>query len=257
MEGKENYSLRKDGQVTIFVILAIVIVAAVIFLFIFLREPESSPAEGVGLGSFIQRCAEESIENSVDLILKNGGEINPTQTIYYGGENYTYLCYQEDYYLPCYNLYPMLYEIIEEEIKENTRDDVQDCFNEMREDYQSRGFSVQGGAGDYSVSLFPGNVKVNLKKKIEISDRDSSQSFEEFGFEIVSPIYELASITREIVNSESQYCYFEYNGYMLLHPEYKIGRIDYGGSKIYNVLDRQTGKEFKFAVRGCVSPPGI
>lgn len=248
---------RKRGQVTIFIILAIVIVVAIVFLFIFLREPESSVTKEANPKSIIQKCAEDPIKESVEIILRKGGEISPQLTIQYQGENYTYLCYQEDYYLPCYNLYPLLQERIENEIKENSKEEVQNCFNLMRDDYESRGFSVSGGATNFSVNLFSNSIKVNLKKNVEITDKDNSQKFEEFGFEIVSPLYGLVNIAREIVNSESQYCYFEYNGYMLLHPEYKIWRIDYDGTKIYKIIDRATGKEFKFAVRGCVSPPGI
>lgn len=254
---KRSFFKGENGQVTIFVILAIVIVAAVIFLFIFWGGPESSVTEETSPKSIVQKCAEDPIEESIEIILKTGGEISPQLTIQYEGENYTYLCYQEDYYLPCYNLYPLLQERVENEIKENSKEEIQNCFNLMREDYESRGFSVSGGATNFSVNLFPNSLKVNLKKDIEITEKDNSQKFEDFGFEIVSPLYELINIAREIVNSESQYCYFEYNGYMLLHPEYKIWRIDYVGTKIYKIIDRRTGKEFKFAVRSCVSPPGI
>ncbi|MFA5061133.1 MAG: hypothetical protein WC494_02370 [Candidatus Pacearchaeota archaeon] len=257
MEFKREDFLKKKGQVTIFIILAVVIVVAVIFLFFFLREPESSTTEEVSPKSFIQRCAEDLVIESVEIILKNGGKILPEQTIQYEGENYTYLCYQEDYYLPCYNLYPLLQEGIENEIKENSKGKVQNCFNLMKEDYESRGFSISGGATNFSINLFPNSIKINLEKDVEITDKDISQKFEDFSFEIASPLYELINIAREIVNSESQYCYFEYNGYMLLHPEYKIWRIDYDGTKIYKIVDRNTGKEFKFAERGCVSPPGI
>jgi len=69
--------------------------------------------------------------------------------------------------------------------------------------------------------------------------------------------FDLVRVARVIVNSESQFCHFEYNGYMLLYPEYDIRRIDYQDSKIYRVIDRRTGSEFKFAVRSCAFAPGI
>ena len=59
------------------------------------------------------------------------------------------------------------------------------------------------------------------------------------------------------MNSEAQYCHFEYNGYMLLYPKYYIMRVDYDGSKVYRVIDRRSEEEFRFAVRSCAFAPGI
>jgi len=103
----------------------------------------------------------------------------------------------------------------------------------------------------------PGKVEINLDKKIDVVRGDSSQSFEDFNTDILSPIYELMRIAREVVNSEAQFCHFEYNGYMLLYPDYEIRRIDYSDSKIYRLIDRRTGAEFKMAVRSCAFAPGI
>ncbi|MCK5342111.1 MAG: hypothetical protein KAR20_01840, partial [Candidatus Heimdallarchaeota archaeon] len=92
---------------------------------------------------------------------------------------------------------------------------------------------------------------------ISLVHGESSQNFEDFDTKILSPIYELIKIARDVVNSESQYCHFEYNGYMLLYPKYDIRRIDYQDSKIYRLIDRRSEMEFKFAVRSCAFAPGI
>lgn len=247
----------KRGQVTIFVIVAVIIVSAIIGVVIFMGgKTVSSPAE-VNPRQIIQKCVQDAVEESVSNILINGGQIAPSQAIAYRGEEWNYLCYQEDYYLGCYNLHPMLEYMIEGEILEDTKDDVQKCFDVMREDYENRGFDVSGGSSVYSINLLPGQVEINLEKKISVSRDETSQDFENFDTKILSPIYELMRIVREIVNSESQFCHFEYNGYMLLYPDYDIRRVDYSDSKLYRVIDRRTGAEFKFAVRSCAFAPGI
>ena len=100
-------------------------------------------------------------------------------------------------------------------------------------------------------------VRINLDRDVEISDEAGARTFDDFGLEVRSPIYDLVRVSREIVNSESQFCYFEYNGYMLLYPQYEIRRIDYSDSKIYRLIDRASGSEFRFAVRSCAFAPGI
>jgi hypothetical protein len=206
---------------------------------------------------FVQKCVRDAVENSVEKMLKNGGQRVPSQAIAYQGDEWNYLCYQADYYQSCYNLHPMLEFLIEGEIKEDTKDKVQGCFDAMRDDFESKGFDVSGGATMYSINLLPGSVKIYLNKRVDVVKGDSSQNFEDFNTEILSPIYELMRIAREVVNSESQFCHFEYNGYMLLYPGYEIRRVDYSDSKIYRLIDRRTGEEFKFAVRSCAFAPGI
>jgi hypothetical protein len=193
-------------------------------------------------------------------MLRNGGEILPSRAIAYQGEEWNYLCYQADYYQGCYNIHPMLEMQIEREIVTDTNRGVQDCFDMMRVDFEDRGFDVSGGATEYSVDLLPGYVEIDLTKKISVSRGGTAQSFEDFGVSILSPIYELVQIARDVVNSESQFCHFEYNGYMLLYPKYDIRRVDYFGSKIYRLIDRRSGAEFRFAVRSCAMeklPSGV
>jgi hypothetical protein len=246
------------GQVTIFIIVAIMIVGS-IFALIFLARDGADVVRSSDLGprNFITSCSHEVVSDSVDKMMRNGGEALASQAISYEGAEWSYLCYQADFYQGCYNIHPMLEVQVENEIERDASVGVQGCFNAMREDFEDRGFDVSGSGTTFSVDLLPGYVDVKLNKGIEILDGNGNQAFEDFGFEIVSPIYDLIRVARDIVNSESQFCHFEYNGYMLLYPEYDIRRIDYGDSKMYRVIDRKSGEEFKFAVRSCPFAPGI
>ncbi len=249
--------IRKRAQVTIFIILAIIIVVAIIGTIFFMGGRSVDAPVNADPSQIIEKCVRDAVEKSVWKMLANGGQRFPSQAIMYQGSEYNYLCYQADFYQGCYNVHPMLEYLVESEIREDTLAGVQDCFNSMREDFEGRGFDVSGGSANYSIDLLPGSVEINLKKKISLVRGESSQSFEDFDTKILSPIYELIKIARDVVNSESQYCNFEYNGYMLLYPKYDIERIDYGGSKIYRLIDRRSGMEFRFAVRSCAFAPGI
>jgi len=248
---------NKRGQLTIFIIVAILIVVGILAVVWLMGRSDIEPQVDLNPKQFVQKCVRDAVEDSVDKMLENGGQRVPSQAISYQGHEWNYLCYQADYYQSCYNLHPMLEFLIENEIKEDTKSKVQECFDSMKEDFENKGFNVSGGATTYSIDLLPGNVEINLKKKIDIVRGDSSQSFEDFDTDILSPIYELMRIAREVVNSEAQHCHFEYNGYMLLYPDYGIRRIDYSDSKIYRLIDRRTEAEFKFAVRSCAFAPGI
>jgi hypothetical protein len=249
--------MNKKAQVTIFIIVAVIIVAGIIGSVFFVGQMKVETPMNLGPKEFMDKCVQDVVEESVFKMLKNGGEILPTQAILYQGEEWNYLCYQADYYQGCYNIHPMLELQIEQQITKDTSENIQGCFNTMREDFENRGFDVSGGKTEYSIDLLPGYVKINLIKKTDVSRESSSQSFENFDTKILSPIYDLIQIARDVVNSESQFCHFEYNGYMLLYPKYDIRRIDYSDSKVYRLIDRKSSAELRFAVRSCAFAPGI
>lgn len=253
----ENKIGRK-GQVTMFVIFGIIAVASILGL-IYLMGQEGRVLEPSDLSprEVVVGCVKDAVKDSAFKMMENGGEILASQAISYDGAEWNYLCYQADYYQGCYNIHPMLELQVEREIEKDTSVAVQGCFNTMREDFENRGFEVSGSGTEYEIDLLPGYIAVELKKGMEISGEVGSQSFEDFSFEVVSPIYDLVRVSRIIVNSESQFCNFEYNGWMLLYPEYDIRRVDYRDSKMYRVIDRRSGAEFKFAVRSCAFAPGV
>ncbi len=246
------------AQVTIFIIVGILIVSSVLILIYLIREPKTTTPTNENPKAIVDKCVKDIVQNSIKKMMANGGQITPSLSVKYEGHRYNYLCYQADFYLACYDIHPMLENQIENQILEDTRESVQGCFNSMREELENKGYTVKGGGTKYSINLLPGYVEVNLKKRIDIvSPTGATQSVSDFNTRILSPIYGMVLAARRIVNTESQFCNFEYNGYMLLYPQYNIRRIDYEGSKIYKIIDRKTRDDFKFAVRSCVFPPGI
>ena len=243
---------NKKGQVTIFIILGIVIVVGILFAVYFASNVDIDSPSKLGPEIFIDKCVQDVVEESVSKMMRNGGEIVPSHAISYEGNEYNYLCYQADDFLPCYNTHPVLEKQIEKRIYIDTEEDVQECFNKMKTDFEMRGYDITGHDTFYSVDLLPGNVRINLTKNFNISKDGASQNFNNFNTRISSSIYDLVQIVNRIVNTESQTCSFNNGDYMSVYPKYTISAKDYEGSKIYSVSDDATSAEFLFAVRGCV-----
>jgi len=260
-----DFEIKKRGQVTIFIVVAILIVVAIILFFLLLRKPDVNSPKNLGPEAFIEDCVGDLIKDSISRIMINGGENKRTNLFSYKFEymsmDWNYLCYQSDYYLGCYNVHPMLEDYIEEGIWNDTASDVQECFDSVKNDFENQGYDIgirpDGGDTLYSVDLRPGYVYVNLSKEFYVSKDGVSQNFDDFSFRIISPAYDLMEIARRIVNSEARSCGFDYVNYMWLYPKYHIQRINYYPVKLYTITDRDSGDEFKFVVRGCVSSPGI
>lgn len=248
---------NRRGQLTIFIILAIVIVVGIILFFVLRGRYSVQTRETLGIEGEIEKCVGDVVGESVEKVLRGGGLIEPELLIMYKDEKYNYLCYQLNYYKGCVNQYPLLNRIVVEQIMEDSELEVKRCLSNVERDLEAKGWSVSSGGFGWNVEVVPGRVLVSIEKKMDIRKGESSQSFEKFDAQVLSPLHGLVLLAHEIVNQESQYCHFEYVGFMLLYPDYDIKRIDYTDSKIYILEDRRSGKVFKFAVRSCALPPGM
>lgn len=247
----------KRGQVTIFIILGIVIVVGILAA-VFLRQDIAKIfGKDIEPRTAIRSCVEEAIEPAMKTVLDNAGEISPELMKMYNGTKYNYLCYQSGDYTPCINTHPMIKKTAENSMMDLTRDQVEQCFVDVIEELESRGNTVTEGDLTYSLELVPGNLVVTIEKKLTVTGKDTTQSFEDFSFEKLTQMYGLFNLVREVVNQESQFCYFDYNGFMTLYPEYKIKKISYDNSWIYTALHEKSMEKIKFAIRGCTFPAGM
>lgn len=249
--------MNKKGQITIFVIIGIILAIGIVMVYLLAPKGTTEPSASENPKAFIDKCVKSAVQASVEKVLANGGRANPELFLRYRNETYNYLCYQGNYYTTCINHYPQLKEIVEQEIKNDSNSKVKKCFADLKKDLESKGYDVSERGVDWDVVLLPKRISIKASDDISFTKGQTSQSLKDFSQTMTSPFYELISVAREIVNQESQYCNFEYNGFMLLYPEFDIKRIDYNDNKVYRVTDRLSGKTFKFAVRSCVFPPGL
>ncbi len=247
----------KRGQVTIFIILATLIVVAVIVAIVLRQDILNFFGGAVEPTASIKECVTEVLEPVTKQVLENAGELNPELSKMYNGSQYNYLCYQFVDYLPCINTHPMIKTLAEQALTEGTREGVEQCFDSLKKELEKRGHDTSFDDLTYSIELVPGKIEVNINRPTEISNEESYQSFEDFSFEILSQSYGLFNLAREIVNQESQYCYFDYNGFMILYPEYRITRLNYDNSLIYTAVHSDSNERIKFAIKGCTFPLGM
>jgi hypothetical protein len=248
--------MNDRGQMTIFIIVGILIVVGVVLAFLLFGDYEITGGKDLSPRQFVSKCVREAVEPSVSAVLAGGGRVNTTFYKMYGGEKHNYLCYRQGLYLPCINTHSILKRLVEQEIELDSMGRVQSCFDSLERDFENKGYAISGGALNYSIDLVPGKVLIQVGKDVAISREGDSESFSDFDSSLISPLYDLIMVAREITSQESRFCNFEYNGFMMLYPRFDIRRIDHDDDKIYKLFERQSGKEFKFAVRGCVLPAG-
>lgn len=250
---------NKKGQITIFVIIAIVIVGAVIFLFLFRKQAVLDVPVEENPQLFLQKCIREETLNAVNIMLPQGGFIEPKNYKTYQNNKIEYLCYNEGYYNPCVNQHPMYINELRAEIANYLKPKVDDCFSSLRSELQKRSIGVSlDSKNEVAVELMEGKIEIIANKKISITTGNHANNFEKFETVVVSDLYGLANTAIETANMEGKYCNFEYLGYVLLRPELDIDKFTMSdGTKIYSIENKKTREKLNIAIRGCVAPAGI
>lgn len=252
--------LRKNNkaQVTIFVILALIMVVAIIILFLLINRPSFEIVNAENPQAYIESCTRDAVEEAVDILSEQGGDITPIGSTIYKSKNITYLCYNANYYEPCINQRPLLIEHIENEIKDYIWDSVDNCFNSLAEELEKKNYEVSIGEIELTTKLQTNQIVVDINRDFTMTKNDKTQEFNSFKMNLINGLYGLSKIAAEIVNQEARFCNFDILGFMIIYPEYDVDKFRTGDSDIiYTLRERRSGDKFMFAVRSCTLPPGF
>jgi len=249
---------NKKAQITIFVILALILIVGIILIFLLRQAPKTEIVSEDNPQAFIESCTREAVEEALDILMAHSGSLEPKRTIMHQGVNISYLCYNSLYYRGCVNQQPLLIEHIEDEIYTYIQPRISNCFQVLKTTLEPRYEVEMDNYWDLTTKLTPNGVEVNIDREFKMQRGDNVRSFSLFKINFIHPIYRLAEIAMEIVNAEARYCNFDILGFMIIYPRYNINKFRTGNSDtIYSLKELTSNKEFNFAIRSCAIPPGL
>ena len=252
--GDVKNKMRKSGQVSIFVIVAIVIVGVVLVIFVF---PKIEVFSGdVEPNSYLKSCIEPSTQEILNVLVKQGGYAEPTNYLMYKGDKIQYLCYISEDYLPCLIQQPLLVKHIEQEIKKFVEPRAKKCIDDLKEKYEKQDYIVESTPGEINISIIPGSINVDFISPMTVT-KERTQTFRKFEVGMESGLYELIMTAVNILNFESTYGDSETNMYLKYYPDLKIEKTRREGGTVYKLSDVITEEEFSFATRGLMWPSGF
>ncbi|MEK6918968.1 MAG: hypothetical protein AABW73_02920 [Nanoarchaeota archaeon] len=249
----------KRGQVTIFIIIALVIVVLVGLLSYFWNDVKTFTIE-TNPQSFLETCLSDPIKNSVSKILLSGGVSVNKNYYLYNGRKIEFLCYTNEYYKTCVLQQPFLKDFISKEIVNDLRPAVFDCLTSLRSEMESKGYAVTSSSSrsDLIMNLSLNRMDFIIVSPLTFSKGESAQSFSSFTISKRSEVYSLIMSAVYILNWEARYGDFDTLSFMLSYPDLRLEKQKQSdGSKIYILSSRSTLEEFNFASRSISWPPGL
>ena len=240
----------KKGQVTVFVIVAIIIVSAILVFFLWVQPTYFSELGG---GLNFEGCVEDVVEQAVDELGPKAGFVSPGFVYPYDGEQFTYLCYTSEYYETCTVQVPFLKNVFDEQMEVLIRDKIDVCYDNSVDDLKSRGYDVVGGVVSYDVLIEHGVVRIEIDAPTSVG----SQSFARFNIMVNSPIYEMVMIATSILQYEATLGDSDVSSLMLYYPDYVISKLKRSdGTTVYVLEHKILGNKFQFASRSLAWPAG-
>ncbi len=247
--------MDRKGQVAIFVILAILLVAIVVIIFAFPEVNVFSTA--LNPNAYLKDCIEPEITEIKDILSRQGGYNTPLSYTLYQDEKISYLCYVAENYVPCVVQQPLLVKHTEEEIKNYIEPRAKQCLQDLKSQYERKGYDVSGSSGSINVSIIPSKILVYFIAPMTIS-KEETQTFRKFAISVESEWYNLLLTAVSILDFESTYGDSETSLYIKYYPNLKIDKTRRDdGSTIYKLSDVTTGDTFDFATRSLVWPQGV
>ena len=245
---------NNKGQLTIFIIVAILVITIVALFFAF---PKLRTAVGIekieSPENFIQTCLEDTIKENVDIISKQGGSMEPSPNILYQDEKIQYLCYTPQRYQPCIVQIPFLEKHIEEEIKSSIEENINFCFNSLKENYENKGYTTNLKKGEVTVELLPQKILTTINNEFVFSKEEDSQVIKTFRVVVNNNLYELTAIAQSIMDWEISIGDSFEQDYMGFYTWLKVEKErPSGDTTIYILTDRNTQDKFKFAIQSWI-----
>lgn len=248
--------MEKRGQIAIIVIVALMILAAAVLLFMYRKDIVVPGSDVFSPSSFLRTCIEPTLKENIEMLSKNGGYSQPEGYLTYQGENIKYLCYTNEYYKTCVVQQPMIKEHFEEELNNLVGSKAESCMQNLKNEYESRGYDVSMGSVDSSITINPGNILVSLNTPLSIK-KESTQTFSGLDVELDSEMYDLLLLTDSIISYETTFGDSETTLYMRYYPDLKIEKTKLSdGSKVYTLSNVVSKDSFRFATRSLSWPSG-
>lgn len=250
---KKRMNKGKKAQVTLFIIIALVIVSALLVFLLYVQPRYFSSSSGK---LELESCIEQVVSSKIVELGEQGGFAKPEFYFMYLGEEIPYLCYTNLYYQTCTIQKPFLKQHFQKNLLDEVEDDILECYDNSIAELRGQGYEVLEGDKNISIGLEPDKVIIDLQAPVTLN-RESSRRFTNFRTNINSGIYNMLIISTTLLQYESTLGDSDVDSLMFYYPDYSIQKLKQGdGTTIYIVKDIKNQNKFQFASKSLVWPAG-
>jgi hypothetical protein len=250
----------KRGQVTIFIIIGILIVAAILLALYFTGKISFVNTPSENPEAYLRNCMMTSAKEAEKIVLESNGhpQVNSTNYVFYNKEKIPYACTVSEFYAKCIPQDPGFFSYITRLMENKVARDTENCLNTLVEDFEDKGYVVQVDPGNTTLRIQKESIYVDFGRRIYATRDQDSKQIANIDATYGTKLYSIIKLEQTIVNYESTICDFNKNNWMKYDNSVMIFTTRTSDqTKIYTLKERLTGREIKFAIKTCLLPAGI
>ncbi len=243
--------MRKRGQVSVFVIIGIVAVAAIIFVFLLFRSVEEKAREVRGTEEYLQsqlgdvkreieECAGDVANELLDGLYDGGGNLNPERYANYYGKRVNVLCYEVEEDESCYNFMFTKREVVEQMLPV-LEQQIKECADEKLIFFEDQDYSINRGEFLLDKDRFifdDARLLITINYPITLVKENDEQTEEKFSAAANTNFWQIAGIAGEIVNSHAKGGDINIVSLGMRNIYFEIDRTLYSEGSVYMIKSR-------------------
>lgn len=245
----------KKGQITIFMIIGLVVIIIIaLLLFASSRGIGVDPRKFLSsqiepIRDAVEKCVDFEVNDALDLLGKQGGDLNPTRYRRYKNENVAYLCFNKPGKGECINRMLTRREI-EAELNEYIEEQLYRCIH-LDDFVDLQKYDLIAGELAVNTTIALDEVFVGVDYPITLRKKGIGVSVSDFSKRISTPLGRLLNVADDILDVESESGDFQTLSYELLYKGlYEIRRDQTYPDEIYILKMKDIPYIFQFAVEG-------
>lgn len=251
-----NCFKTKRGQVTIFIIIAVLVIVAGVLIYMF--TPDIISREKIDLEDpqqYIQSCVSDELEEVTRQVSLQGGSLEPEHSYSYQGNDLEYLCYSSEDYDLCSVQRPFLRTHLEKEIKSGISGQAESCFSSLVEEYEEEGYQTNLKKEEINIKILPKQIAADLNTTLHVQREENVENHRNFEINKRSSLYDIVDVAESIVEWESGYGTADPSLYMNVYYDLLVEKREQSDdTTVYIIENIETGNKFQFASRSLAFP---
>lgn len=246
---------NNKGQISIFIILGLVLLIALLILFLFqdadegqkttIQSGQINEEDVVSLANFMETCLHSAAEPVIQELVRRGGTFSPEATVTHDGISLNALASYESLF--GYNVHLLTIPGMEKELGNVITERVEDCA--QLDLYGQFGYTIEKGKISLNVTINKEDVSLLLNFPIALRKGEATATVDEFSQKVNIPIPFIYRVAMDIVNEEATKGYFDKDVYGLQRDVLITKERPYPHT-IYTITQKERNLTFRFSLKG-------